>query len=309
MPKHKEKFSDERSKALKQSTLDKLFRRKVIGELGVVVKSGKEAEIIEAKTESHQKVLIKLFFTIANANRHRNAAFRKDSRYRAKVKTGSLKSVATAWAEKEARNLLRTSKVTGLNCAECLEVVDNAVVLSRIEDETGRLAPTLKETVAQTTDLSYVRELYLQILQQLHLLLSAGKLLHGDLSAENILVADGKVFLIDFAQSSPFSDNSFATLDREDKLLLEKDFTLLSLFFAKRIAVFSLHFLCSEFLFGTCSLVWLREKLCTETLVDSETLLAEKGVFSNTLQSLKEIETETDFWKVDDNKLCRHLIR
>lgn len=90
---------------------------------------------------------------------------------------------------------LKTLYAAGADVPQPFEMGENAILMGYIGDEASA-APTLN---AVTLEPAEVRPLYERILRNVELMLSDG-IVHGDLSAYNILYWDGQITLIDFPQ-------------------------------------------------------------------------------------------------------------
>jgi RIO kinase 1 len=99
---------------------------------------------------------------------------------------------------------LRTLHAAGADVPQPYEMGENAILMSYIGDE-ACAAPTLNTI---TLEPAQVRPLYERILHNVELMLANG-LVHGDLSAYNVLFWEGLITLIDFPQViSPTSHRS-----------------------------------------------------------------------------------------------------
>jgi RIO kinase 1 len=90
---------------------------------------------------------------------------------------------------------LKTLHAAGADVPQPYEMGENAILMGYIGDETSA-APTLNTVTLEPAE---VRPLYERILHNVELMLSNG-IVHGDLSAYNILYWDGRITLIDFPQ-------------------------------------------------------------------------------------------------------------
>lgn len=99
----------------------------------------------------------------------------------------------------------------------------NALLMSYIGDE-QMPAPTLIEIDLDSDEAHY---LFDEALRNIELMLSMG-IVHGDLSAYNILYWDGKITLIDFPQVTPIMSNPNA------EFILERDVTRVCDYFSKQ---------------------------------------------------------------------------
>jgi RIO kinase 1 len=98
-----------------------------------------------------------------------------------------------AWAEFDA---LRTLWTAGAAVPYPVQIVGTEVLLEFVGDAGGAAAPRLAETRCRGAELD---PLWDQLVEQLVLLARCGYA-HGDLSAYNLLVHDGRLVLIDLPQ-------------------------------------------------------------------------------------------------------------
>jgi RIO kinase 1 len=99
---------------------------------------------------------------------------------------------------------LRTLHAAGADVPQPFEMGENAILMSYIGDEASA-APTLNTV---TLDPGEARPLYERLLRNVEIMLVHG-IVHGDLSAYNVLYWEGKITLIDFPQAvSPSSHRS-----------------------------------------------------------------------------------------------------
>jgi RIO kinase 1 len=99
---------------------------------------------------------------------------------------------------------LQTLHAAGADVPQPYEMDENAILMSYIGDDASA-APTLNTVTLESSE---VRPLYERILHNVELMLANG-IVHGDLSAYNVLYWEGRVTLIDFPQViSPASHRS-----------------------------------------------------------------------------------------------------
>lgn len=104
-----------------------------------------------------------------------------------------------------------------------IAAAENAILMSYLGDEAAA-APTLIEV---RLDRDEAQPLYEEVVRNIRLMLGMG-LIHGDLSAYNILYWEGAITLIDFPQVVDAHRNSDA------RFLLERDVTRISEYFARQ---------------------------------------------------------------------------
>ena len=86
----------------------------------------------------------------------------------------------------------------GIPCPEVVLLKKHILVMSFIGKD-GRAAPTLKNLIYSTTEM--VEEIWSQVVALMVKLFQEADLVHGDLSAYNLLWHEGKVVVIDVSQA------------------------------------------------------------------------------------------------------------
>ena len=121
---------------------------------------------------------------------------RKDRELRAiQLKTGyGQQLLHTSWIDYEVK-AMKTLHAAGADVPRLYANGDMALIMDYIGDEVGG-APTLQEVDLDGTEARY---LYERTIHNIELMLENG-IVHGDLSAYNILYWDGEITLIDFPQ-------------------------------------------------------------------------------------------------------------
>lgn len=210
------------------SSLQGFFDQALITDILAVVKGGKEASVY--RCEAHPRLELadgliaakvyrpRMFRSLSNDAMYREGREILTSEGRA-VKTTDhrlLRAVGkktafgaqvahTSWLMYEYTTLQRLHKA-GAAVPTPYAVNENAILMSYYGDETIP-APTLSEV---HLDADEVAPLFNEVLRNIELMLQHG-MIHGDLSAYNILYWDGQITLIDFPQVTNSDTNSNAT--------------------------------------------------------------------------------------------------
>lgn len=170
----------------------KLLNDGVLSRFGGVVSTGKESKVYYARGQKARELAVKIYAT-------GNIEFRKampryiigDPRFQGTK--GDSTGIVLTWAKKEYVNL-KTLFDVGLRVPEPIALRRNVLVMSFIGKD-GRRAPLLKETVLERPDEAYndlidfVKRAYLR-----------AELVHGDLSEYNVMVHEGKTYVMDVSQ-------------------------------------------------------------------------------------------------------------
>ncbi|MFC1686806.1 serine protein kinase RIO [Nanoarchaeota archaeon] len=184
--------------------------KKYFDELVSPIFVGKESNVFLAKKGS-KKVIVKIY-RIQNCNFNQMYSYiRKDSRY--EFLKRKKREIIFAWTQREYKNLLTAEKAK-LNSPKPIAIKHNVLV----EEMIGDKEPALRLKDHHPDD---PKEFLKQIIQQMKKLYGAG-LVHGDLSAFNILNYNEKPYLIDFSQSTlTRSNNAEELLKRDVKNVLQ----------------------------------------------------------------------------------------
>lgn len=180
---------DERS----QMTLYRLLNRGLIGRLGHPVKQGKESLVIHALASDGSELAVKVHTSQIFRDAQKKSYIFGDWRFR-HAKRHIILRTNEIWAEKEYRNLARVERA-GIPAPRSVAFKDNVVVMSFI-GKIGVSAPRLYDLKEVNFE-----ELSEQVLRLIRKLVLEAKLIHGDLSAQNILVWEGEPYLIDLSQA------------------------------------------------------------------------------------------------------------
>lgn len=198
-----------------------LAQQGVFNELSSPVALGKEANVFSAtpgrESDSSDRVIVKIY-RLENCNfKKMHEYLRQDPRY---MHTKQQKrEIVFAWCQREYRNLLLAREAIRVPLPIAFN--KNVLVTSLIGDaKSGTTAPMLKDAPPQDP-VRFCRE----ILDNVASLWRAG-LVHGDLSAFNILNYDEIPIFIDFSQAT----KTKAPNARE---MLHRDLRNIALFFKK----------------------------------------------------------------------------
>lgn len=208
-----------------QDSLITFFYQDLLEDVLSVVKGGKEASVYLCKPhESQEKQLFaakvyrpRMFRNLRNDKMYREGRSAisadgkevnaKDWRALKAMTTGNQRGQAmshTSWLMYEYRTL-RDLFDAGASVPEPHGVSENAILMDYIGDEYGP-APTLSEVSIAPEE---VEPLFAEVMRNMDIMLQQG-IIHGDLSAYNILYWDGEIVLIDFPQVVNIQNNRHA---------------------------------------------------------------------------------------------------
>jgi RIO kinase 1 len=180
-----------------------------------IIKEGKESVILSGLTHDKQWVAIKVYCTKACNFKALWKYLMGDPRFKKIGK--NIRKIVNVWCQREFKNL-RTARWAGVNCPKPLFFRENALIMEFI-GENNIAAPRLTDITPE-----YPNSVYKEVISNLEKLVKAG-LVHGDLSAYNILFYD-KTYFIDFSHGT--------TLDNEiAPELLKRDIKNINYYFSK----------------------------------------------------------------------------
>jgi RIO kinase 1 len=164
--------------------------QKLIG----IVNAGKEANVYNAIGAGGRELAIKIFRVNSQTSKWMQDYINGDPRF-ARYRKKNSQTLMSTWALKEFKNLKR-AREAGVPCPEPVAVVENVLVMEFL-GKNGTPARRLTEV-----DLADSVKHLNVILQAMANLIAKARLIHGDLSAFNMLYEEEKdqVYIIDFAQ-------------------------------------------------------------------------------------------------------------
>jgi len=166
-----------------------LNRNKISAES--LIKEGKESVILSGLTENKKWVAIKVYRTEACDFKTIWEYLVGDPRFFGINKR--TRTVVNLWCQREFKNLKIAVKA-GVDCPSPIAFRENVLIMSFIGED-GMAAPRLIDIIPDDPE-----ELYKMVLENLKKLIGDG-LIHGDLSAYNILLL-GKPYFIDFSHGT-----------------------------------------------------------------------------------------------------------
>ncbi|MGB7341808.1 MAG: RIO1 family regulatory kinase/ATPase [Phototrophicaceae bacterium] len=208
-----------------QESLISFFYQDLLSDVLSMVKGGKEASVYlcRAHETSNKRYLAakvyrpRMFRNLRNDGMYREGRIAidadgkelnaKDWRAVKAITTGNQRGQAMShmsWLMYENKTL-RDLYDAGASVPEPLAVSENAILMDYVGDEYGP-APTLSEVRILPEE---VEPLFAEVMRNIDIMLQQG-IIHGDLSAYNILYWDGGIVLIDFPQVVQIKNNRHA---------------------------------------------------------------------------------------------------
>ena len=192
-----------------------MLNRKILKEIIGVVKEGKESVVLYGIGSEERDVAIKIYRTDACDFKTMWRYLVGDPRFTRVRK--NRRFIVNLWCQREFKNL-KIAYNAGVKCPRPLAFKENILIMEFLGDN-GVPAPRLIDVKLRNPEKTYK-----QILEDMEKLTKAG-LVHGDLSAYNILFLD-KPYMIDLSHS--ISVNSAIAID-----LLTRDIENINSHFSK----------------------------------------------------------------------------
>lgn len=185
-------------KALNRSTLMLLYKmlNKIYTGIDGCVSTGKEANVYHATALDGHSLAVKVFKTVTTEFRNRSKYMQGEFRFKFNSCTKNISKLVPKWVEKEFRNLHRIYKA-GIPSPEPICMNKNVLVMSFIGTH-GRPAQKLKDVEMGVEE---AVEMYVRCVVIMRTMFQQCKLVHADLSQFNLLVHEGKLYVIDVSQS------------------------------------------------------------------------------------------------------------
>jgi RIO kinase 1 len=200
-----------------ERTLMTLYRLTDKNEISVksILEEGKEAVVLSGIKKQGEWVAIKVYRTEACDFKTMWKYLIEDPRFSGINK--KTRRVVNKWCQREFKNM-KIAQRAGVNCPKPMDYKENVLIMSFIGDN-GIFAPRLIDVMPDKP-----KELYEMVLDNLNKLVNA-RLIHGDLSAYNILLWEEPYF-IDFSHGT--------TLKNQIALeLLKRDIKNINSYFSK----------------------------------------------------------------------------
>ena len=172
-------------------SLEKLISDRILDILDFPISTGKEGNVFRGVTPKKKMVAVKIFRTSTSTFKHISKYIFGDPRFTSFHKTR--RDIVYVWTKKEFRNLELLDKI-GVRAPKPIVFINNVLIMSYIGN-TRKPAPMLKDVV-----LDNPQEIFDTIIEYISKMYKKAKLVHGDVSAFNILIYRKKPYLIDIGQ-------------------------------------------------------------------------------------------------------------
>jgi len=172
-------------------TLEKLISDGVIDILDFPISTGKEGNVFRGLTPDKKMIAVKIFRTSTSTFKHLQEYIFGDPRFQSIHKTR--RDLVYAWTKKEFRNLEILQKI-GVRAPKPIVFSNNVLVMSYIGTH-SKPAPMLKDVKLEKPE-----AVFQEIIDFMSGMYQKGRLVHGDISAFNVLMFRKKPYLIDVGQ-------------------------------------------------------------------------------------------------------------
>ena len=172
-------------------TFEKLFSNKVLDILEFPISTGKEGNVFRGVTPDKKLVAVKIYRINTSTFKHISGYIVGDPRFKSFHK--SRKDIIYAWTKKEFKNLERLNRA-GVNAPKPIISINNVLVMEYIGDF-ERSAPLMKDV-----ELENPEEVFEILIDSISKMYRKAGLVHGDISAYNVLIHENKPYIIDLGQ-------------------------------------------------------------------------------------------------------------
>lgn len=173
------------------SVLEKLISDRVIDILDFPISTGKEGIVFRGVTADKKYVAVKIYRTSTSIFKHISQYIIGDPRFKSIHKTR--RDLVFIWTKKEFKNLDRLQKVS-VRAPKPIISIKNVLVMEYIGNS-DRPAPMLKDVTLDNPE-----EIFHTLIDFVTRMYKKAELVHGDISAFNVLMHKGKPYLIDLGQ-------------------------------------------------------------------------------------------------------------
>lgn len=200
------KVKDKEEKATMETSMDaktrlhlfKWINQGVFDRVEGIIATGKESAVLDAiSDETGERFAVKVYKTSLTEFKNRSEYVKEDFRFK------NPRGVLKIWAEREFMNLSRMVKC-GIPCPTPIKLKRHLLLMSLIEEQ-GMAAPRLKNIDWDFFTTEERTSIFLQVQDIMNRMYKDCKLVHADLSEFNLLLANGKVYVIDVSQAMDLS--------------------------------------------------------------------------------------------------------
>lgn len=172
-------------------TLEKLISDRIIDILDFPISTGKEGNVFRGLTPDKKMIAVKIFRISTATFKHIQEYIFGDPRFKSLHKTR--RDIVYIWTKKEFRNLEILQKI-GVRAPKPVVFYNNVLVMSYIGTY-SKPAPMLKDV-----ELDEPEAVFQELIDFISTMYKKGRLVHGDISAFNVLMFRKKPYVIDVGQ-------------------------------------------------------------------------------------------------------------
>ena len=172
-------------------TFEKLISDRVIDILDFPISTGKEGNVFRGTTPDKKFVAVKVYRVTTATFKHISKYILGDPRFKSIHKTR--RDIILAWTKKEYKNLKRAYKA-GVNVPKPIVSINNVLVMEYI-GFSDIPAPLMKDV-----KLNNPKKIFDILIDFILKMYQKAEIVHGDISAFNVLIFKNKPYLIDFGQ-------------------------------------------------------------------------------------------------------------
>ena len=170
---------------------EKLISDKVIDILDFPISTGKEGNVFRGVTPDKKFVAVKVYRTSTSTFKHISKYILGDPRFKSIHK--SRRDIVYAWTIKEFKNLERLQKAN-VKAPKPIVFIKNVLVMEYLGD-IKTPAPLMKDI-----KLKNPKKIFEILIDSISKMYKKAELVHGDISAYNVLIHKNQPYLIDLGQ-------------------------------------------------------------------------------------------------------------
>ena len=171
--------------------MEKLISNKTINTLDFPISTGKEGNVFRGTTPNKEYVAVKIYRISTLTFKHISNYIIGDPRFESIHKTR--RDIIYAWTKKEFINLEKLL-IAGITAPRPIAKINNVLVMEYIGDS-KRPAPLMKDVRLKNPE-----DVFLTLIDFMSKMYRKVDLVHGDMSAFNVLIHKDQPYLIDLGQ-------------------------------------------------------------------------------------------------------------
>jgi len=172
-------------------SLEKLISDRIIDMIDFPISTGKEGNVFRGVTPDKEYVAIKIYRTSTSTFKHISNYIIGDPRFQSMSK--NRRDIINLWTKKEFKNLERLHNAK-VKAPKPITKINNILVMEYIGDSKGS-APMLRNVKLENPE-----SIFSTLIDFVSRMYKKANLVHGDLSAFNILMLKDHPYIIDLGQ-------------------------------------------------------------------------------------------------------------